>query len=190
MPDYKNGKIYKLWSIEGDDIYIGSTINALHKRLWGHRADNNTCSSKILFEKYNDVKIELIEEYPCENKQQLNAREGHHMRLNKNNIINHCIAGRTIKEYNKKYYIDNIDKLKEQQNQYRIDNADKVKEYHKNWNIDNVEKIKKYNKQYSIDNKEQKKKNDKQYYIDNAEKIKQLSKKQYYLKKNSLLLTT
>jgi hypothetical protein len=32
MPDYKNGKIYKLWSPEGDDIYIGSTVNSLAKR--------------------------------------------------------------------------------------------------------------------------------------------------------------
>jgi hypothetical protein len=33
MPDYKNGKIYKLWSHEGDDIYIGSTVQPLYKRL-------------------------------------------------------------------------------------------------------------------------------------------------------------
>jgi hypothetical protein len=32
MPDYNNGKIYKLWSPEGDDIYIGSTVNSLAKR--------------------------------------------------------------------------------------------------------------------------------------------------------------
>jgi hypothetical protein len=29
MPDYNNGKIYKLWSPEGDDIYIGSTVQSL-----------------------------------------------------------------------------------------------------------------------------------------------------------------
>jgi hypothetical protein len=37
-------------------------------------------SSKILFEKYDDVRIELIEEFPCENKMELNKREGHYIR--------------------------------------------------------------------------------------------------------------
>jgi hypothetical protein len=32
MPDYKNAKIYKLWSPEGDDIYIGSTTQPLYAR--------------------------------------------------------------------------------------------------------------------------------------------------------------
>jgi hypothetical protein len=33
MPDYQKGKIYKLWSPQGNEIYIGSTINPLAKRL-------------------------------------------------------------------------------------------------------------------------------------------------------------
>jgi hypothetical protein len=37
MPDYKNGKIYKLWSPEGDEIYIGSTIQPLYARLSAHK---------------------------------------------------------------------------------------------------------------------------------------------------------
>jgi len=32
MPDYNNAKIYKLWSPEGDDIYIGSTTKYLSTR--------------------------------------------------------------------------------------------------------------------------------------------------------------
>jgi hypothetical protein len=37
MPDYQNGKIYKLWSPQGEEIYIGSTINSLAKRKTQHK---------------------------------------------------------------------------------------------------------------------------------------------------------
>jgi len=37
MPDYKNSKIYKLWSPEGDDIYIGSTTESLSRRKSKHK---------------------------------------------------------------------------------------------------------------------------------------------------------
>ena len=100
MPDFKNGKIYKLWSPEGDDIYIGSTTQTLSRRKGKHKTiynSNKSYSSKILFEKYNDVRIELIEEFPCDNKQQLNAREGHYIRTL--NCVNKQIPGRTRKEY-------------------------------------------------------------------------------------------
>jgi hypothetical protein len=59
------------------------------------------CSSKILFEKYDDVRIELIEEFPCENKMELNAREGYYIRTL--DCVNKVIPGRTQKESNKKW---------------------------------------------------------------------------------------
>jgi Uri superfamily endonuclease len=70
MPDYQKGKIYKLWSPQGNEIYIGSTVNSLAKRLGHHKTDSR-CNSKYLFENYDVVKIELIEEYPCNNKMEL-----------------------------------------------------------------------------------------------------------------------
>ena len=36
---YKSGKIYKLWSCETDDFYVGSTVQPLYKRLADHRFD-------------------------------------------------------------------------------------------------------------------------------------------------------
>ena len=120
MPDYKNGKIYKLWSLEGDDIYIGSTINSLHKRLFHHKKPSNNCRSKLLFEKYKEVKIELIEEYVCENKAQLNRREGEIIRLNKEFIVNHRIEGRTPKEWND----TNPEKLKAKSKKFAEANID------------------------------------------------------------------
>jgi len=118
MPNYKNGKIYKLWSPEGDEIYIGSTIQPLYKRYYHHKIISD-CSSKILFEKYNDVRIELIESCPCDNKEQLNKKEGEYIR--NNNCVNRRIAGRTDAEYRE----DNKEHYKE----YRENNKEKISEY-------------------------------------------------------------
>ena len=156
MPDYKNAKIYKLWSPEGDDLYIGSTTQPLYARLSEHKKKRETCTSKILFEKYDDVRIELIESFPCENKDELNKREGEYIR---NNIcVNKVIAGRTkeeyyednkeklkeyMKEYDKEYYKNNKEKIKE----YQENNKQKIKEYMKEYREKNDEKIKEYKKE-------------------------------------------
>ena len=166
MPDYKNGKIYKLWSPEGNEIYIGATIQPLYKRFHHHKSARGS-SSKILFEKYNDVRIELVEEYSCDNKEQLTKREGEHIR--NTNCINKNVAGRTQKEYNE----DNKEKISEQKKEYRENNKDKIKE----WRENNKEKLTEYNKEYRENNKEKLteyvKEYNKEYYENNKDKIKE-----------------
>jgi hypothetical protein len=53
--------------------------------------------------KYGDAYIELLEEYPCENVQQLHKKEGEHIRACKADIVNHHVAGRTDQEYKQEY---------------------------------------------------------------------------------------
>jgi hypothetical protein len=122
MPEYKNGKIYKIWSPQGDEIYIGSTIQPLYKRFHHHKTTRE-CSSKILFEKYDDVRIELIECVPCDNKEQLNKKEGEYIR--KLDCINRNIAGRTFKEYRE----NNKEKINEYAKEYRENNKEKILEW-------------------------------------------------------------
>ena len=124
MPDYKNGKIYKLWSPEGDEIYIGSTTQDLSRRKAKHKRQNNVCNSKILFEKYTDVRIELLEECPCDNREQLVKKEGEYIR--NNNCINKKIEGRTKKEW----YEDNKEKRKESMDNWYENNKERYKEYY------------------------------------------------------------
>ena len=162
MPDYKNGKIYKIWSPMGKEIYIGSTIQSLYARKSQHKICMK-CSSKILFEKYDDVRIELIEYFPCNNKEELDKKEGFYIR--NNDCINKNIAGRTEKEY----YEDNKEKIKE----YLQDNKEKIKEQKKEYYEDNKDKI----KEYRDNNKEKKKEYMKEYYEDNKEKIKENNQK-------------
>ena len=84
---YKNGKIYTI-RYQNDDslIYVGSTIQPLFKRWYEHKSKANNEKYKaynlLLYQKIrvtnnlNDWYIELYEEFSCENKEQLNKREG------------------------------------------------------------------------------------------------------------------
>lgn len=76
MPDYQQGKIYKLTSPSTEKVYIGSTVNALSKRLSHHRSPNNKTLSREMSQ-YDDLQIELLEEFPCQNREQLEARESY-----------------------------------------------------------------------------------------------------------------
>jgi hypothetical protein len=70
MADYSKGKIYKL-SGNGRDYY-GSTTQPLTKRYYHHKNNITGCIREMLG---TDFKIELIEEFPCKTKQELEDRE-------------------------------------------------------------------------------------------------------------------
>jgi len=173
MPDYKNGKIYKLFSYDNDLIYIGSTTQELYKRLCEHKSRANICNSKLLFEASNNVKIELIEEYACNNKMELTKKEGEHIRAN--DCVNKVIAGRS----NKEWHDDNKDKQKEYHKEYRNKNKDKIKEYLKN----NKDKINERLKKYREDNRDKIKEYNNKWLEDNRDKLKEYRREKYRLKK-------
>jgi hypothetical protein len=112
MPDYSKGKIYAIRSPNTDKVYIGSTIDTLSRRMSKHRNKFNTTSSKLILEA-GDAYIELIEEFPCDNREQLSKREGEIMRATAN-YCNKLIAGRTLNEYRE----DNKDIIIERDRNY------------------------------------------------------------------------
>ena len=101
MVNYQNGKIYAIRSFATDKYYIGSTCNPLHKRLYQHKSDKNSAKNRYRtsFEivKYDDCYIELLEEFSCENKNQLQKREGELIRESKSDVVNIVIPLRTDK---------------------------------------------------------------------------------------------
>jgi len=126
---YKEGKIYKLICCETLDIYIGSTIMNLNERIKGHRRNNNNCESKNFVEPL----IELIEDYPCNNKLELRQREQYH--IDNNECVNKYRTYRTeeqikeeCKERNRKWLEVNREKKKEKSKQYYYDNIEKMNE--------------------------------------------------------------
>ncbi len=111
---YKNGKIYTIRCKNDDSlIYVGSTVQPLFKRWYTHKnnLNNEKCNNFLLYKKMRETNIEdwyieLYEEFSCENKEQLNKREGQIIR--EIGTLNKQIAGRTSKEYiedNKDTYI-------------------------------------------------------------------------------------
>jgi len=143
--DYKNGKIYKLVSDFTEKIYIGSTCSPLSKRHYQHikafNTGKNRCTSVELL-KLGKTRIELIEDFACERKEQLYAREGYFIKLNKDICANKVIEGRTRNEYIndkkeiisqnwKDYYTKNKDKLKEKRILYIAHNKKLIAEQKK-----------------------------------------------------------
>jgi hypothetical protein len=100
---YGNGKIYKLVNDVDDEIYVGSTCLSLSKRLHYHRNAKTTRSQIKIYSHLNNigwerVKIVLIEECPCENKEQLLRRERYWIENLKATLNTH-MPSRTYKQY-------------------------------------------------------------------------------------------
>lgn len=120
MAKYQRGKIYSIRSYQTNEVYIGSTINSLSKRLGEHKTPKNKCISTNIT-KYNDVYIELIENFPCNSRIELNKREGEIIR--ETECINKNIAGRNKKEWLE----DNKEHVIEYQSKYKENNEEKIK---------------------------------------------------------------
>ena len=95
--NYFDGKIFKIipyFSLDEEDIYIGSTIDPLDDEFIEHVSNyfrifkKNIYSSEELFKKYGieNCKIELIEDFPCNSVEVLYKREGEIIK--KTNCIN------------------------------------------------------------------------------------------------------
>ncbi len=131
--EFSKAKIYKITNDYNDDIYVGSTCDELTKRFSKHKADsrNPNKNNRPLYRLVNEIgferfRIELIEDYPCQDKYQLRQREGHFIRLL--GTLNVCIAGRTVNEWYIDFYAQNKEKLIEQQKEYRKNNNSKISE--------------------------------------------------------------
>jgi hypothetical protein len=172
---YKRGMIYTIRNITDDTlIYVGSTINTLPKRFDGHKQKCKNGSKIKLYNyitdnNWSDWYIELYENFPCNNKNELERKEGQVIR--EIGTINKRIEGRTKKEYDE----DNKEKRKEYFNKWYEDN----KEIKKKYCEDNAEKISERMKKYRQENVEIISERMKKYYEDNAEKISEKSKEYY-----------
>ncbi len=170
MPNYQNGKIYKIVSNLTDKIYIGSTTMTLSQRMGGHRKDyknkNKNVSSSILLD-YGDAKIILIKKYPCDGKNNLEAEE--RVYIETMTCVNKNIPTRTKSEW----YQDNKEHKIDYQRTYNHNNTEHLKEYRKQYYLDNKETKREYRKTEYHDNKEHKLDYQRTYNQDNKEQIKQ-----------------
>ena len=126
---YEKSKIYRIVCNQTGLCYIGSTTQSLSQRLAIHRCHyknyldgkhNYITSFEIL--KTNDFEICLIEEFPCENKEQLHQRERHYIETMEN--VNRYIPSRT----NKEYIQEHLEERKKYQKDYQQKNREKIRE--------------------------------------------------------------
>ena len=103
MPNYTNSKVYKLVNTVDDKFYIGSTSQPLCKRLMDHKCDAKNRPKHV--HRYlntigwDKVRIVLIENVECLDKEQLIQREQHWIdslkpELNRWSAYIHCPHGR------------------------------------------------------------------------------------------------
>ena len=180
MPNYANGKIYKIEPIGDHDeweIYYGSTTARLCDRWGNHKSafkSNKSYTSIILFEKYGieNCHILLVEFVTANSKEELIAREAFYIRNNK--CVNKFIPDRTKTEYqadNKdkmvKYRLNNKDKIAERGAKYRLNNKDKIAERGAKFYQQNKDKIEAIRAVYLLNNKDKIKKRRAEYYQKN-----------------------
>ena len=128
MKNYSLSKIYMITCLTTDLKYIGATTmvdisTRLLQHIYVFRSYQNGkkaiyCTSFEII-KNNNFKIELLEYYPCNNQDELNARERYYIQTI--NCINRNIPSRTLKEY----YIDKKDNFKKYYQ--KIKNNDRFK---------------------------------------------------------------
>jgi len=119
MPDYSKAKIYRIVSDLNDMVYYGSTVQPLSVRLGEHvsnyksyvKTGKGGCTSrKIIASGKGNYHILHVEDFPCNSKEKLVARERYY--IEGNVCVNKVIPGRTHRkksytqynEKNKKYY--------------------------------------------------------------------------------------
>jgi hypothetical protein len=170
MPNYENGKIYKIECLNGEegDIYIGSTCKKLlSQRMGAHRSDYKrykegkkryNFTSFQLFDKYGiqNCNIVLLESFSSDSKDSLFAKEAFYIKSIK--CVNKFIPLRTRKEYGD----DNKDKINQYQEKYYQNNKDKKAEYYQN----NKDKRNQYQEKYYQNNKDR----IAEYYQNNKDK--------------------
>ena len=134
---YQNGKIYRLTDNAYTKIYYGSTCETLAQRMARHRSKyyvylKGGCTKTTSFDLFdefgiNNCKIELVELYPTNSKEELRQREGHY--IENYTCINKYLAGRN--ETFKEYYQRNKPACQAQRREYKQLHKEEETTYHK-----------------------------------------------------------
>ena len=158
MKDYGKGKIYKIVCNKTNLIYIGSTREpTLARRLAKHVSSYKSYLKTLERKKYmtsykiienNDYDIVLIEDFPCNTKDQLHRRERFYIESIK--CVNKIVPTRTHKEYaneyQKSYYHNNKDIIKEKARLYHEKNKEHIKDRQKENYEKNKDNISSHNR--------------------------------------------
>ncbi len=168
MVNYENGKIYKIINETNDIIYIGSTIQPLSQRYTRHQ------------HKEANRKIILIENYPCNSKEELCKREQQVIEEHDNllNEIKAYSSAEATKEKAKVWYESNKEKRAKTSKLRYEKNKEEVKKQRKLRYEKTKDEVKKQSKVWYENNKEKRAEQMKKYYEKNKVEILQKQNKE------------
>jgi len=147
MVNYQLGKIYKIVCRTTGEVYVGSTCEkTLSKRLVAHRSACSRFLEKQQGSKFSsfqiiqrgDYYIDLLENYPCNNSDELRKKEREW--YDKAECINQCrpyLFKEEMREERLIYDEVNKERIQEKQRKYKAEHRDHINEfkranYHKN----------------------------------------------------------
>ena len=166
MPDYSKGQIYKIVDVGFNKCYIGSTVETLPQRMTKHRnhykmyqeGRHNYIHLFKMFDEFGveNCKIYWIEDYACNSKKELEAREGHY--IENTDCVNKRREGRSKQQWTR----DNLEKVREQKR--ILGQTDKYKAKRKEHYENNKEEILAKHKEDRINNPEKYKEKNKIHY--------------------------
>ena len=156
MVDYKLAKIYKIVCRITGEVYVGSTCEpTLARRLSAHRSackafyekNKGSCCASFQIILRGDYYIDLLENFPCNNNDELRKKEREYYDLIE--CINKVRPYLFIEELKSERIIyDEVHKdiIREQQKQYIEEHRERVNEckrlnYHKNKKVKTEEEI-------------------------------------------------
>lgn len=184
-PNYNNGKIYRLICEDGH-FYIGSTVNSLSARLCGHKQSAKRETSPVYKHcvsiGWENVDIELIEEYPCNSRKELTSREDYYIQKYKHNkrCLN-CIRAHVTpeerKEITHQYYQEHRDEIIQSHREYVEENREIVTERRAKYRKENAEVLREKARKYAKEHPEWKKESRRKHYEENKELVKEQCKK-------------
>ena len=82
MNKYEFGVIYKITNSKNNEVYVGSTTMDIELRFVKHKCDAKTRPYVSKFytfmneEGVDNFDVEIVEEFPCESRKELEKREG------------------------------------------------------------------------------------------------------------------
>ena len=137
MIDYKNGKIYRLVCNATGNQYIGSTTQCLSQRLGGHKRqykrflEDKITKQMTSFSILSNTNFEIIllEEFACENKNQLERRERYYIEITKCvNKIKPAQTKEERKEHMQEYFQEHKEEQQKYQQKYQQEHKEKLTE--------------------------------------------------------------
>jgi|DEB0MinimDraft_10_1074344.scaffolds.fasta_scaffold18310_3 hypothetical protein len=167
--DYNKTVIYKIQHADNPELlYVGSTTDFIERKSSHRRACNYDYSKYYNTKLYTMIRdnggwgafeMEIIKEFPCENKRQAEAEEERVIRQMKANMntMRPYVAPEEKQErkskYNKEYRKTHIDEILEYQQEYRKTHIEEKLEYNKQYYPKHKDEISEHHKEYYKQNK-------------------------------------